>query len=563
MNIHLIAFNCRFSHSCLALFYVRQAFTKHLPNSNASIHQYTINDPYYETLLHITGAQPDVLCFSAYIWNAQYVSRLLADLKLVLPDLPIIIGGPQGPAMQKELPFPVTVVQGEIEGVDQSFYTDLASGLLKEQYNSVPVKNFNYPYIQDDFSSQLKNRNIYYESTRGCPFSCTYCLSSVSRGVAAKNIDTVRKELTTILHHSPSVIRFVDRTFNADPQRTIILWQFLEETADPSTCFHFEIAPELFTEEMFVFLEKLSPDRFQFEIGIQSTNPATLTAVNRKMNIDVVSDNVKRLLSFDNIHLHLDLILGLPFETPQTFKQSFLDVFALHPHYIQMGLLKTLPDTAIYKSKAEFGIASCSQPPYQVMATSWLNHEQLTRFYWLGECVEAFYNNRYFKTLFSYLHTSDLDPFEFFSRLLDVCFEKNLFKLAKTQKLLCEILHQYTQTIDPLFRELLIYDWLLCGHRFLPDCFNEDLKAPRDFLWNNMPEQAPNVYKQRERNTFFKRSIFFQFSGKMLNQIGLSETKEKGYVCFLPEQKPGVIKHCQTIFMPCTLGKKDGPDRTV
>ncbi len=250
LHYQLIALNCRFTHSCLALFYVRNELERHL-DCRVDIRQFTINDPYYDTLLRISNSEADALFFSVYIWNGMYIKRLVYDLKRIRPELPIILGGPQAPYLSN-LPACCTVVHGEIEGVDASFYQDLEQGTLRPEYKSAPGNPFVSPYRSEDFTGLLQNRQIYYESSRGCPFFCSYCLSSVTHSVQHKDIDTVKQELENILAVEPLIIKFVDRTFNSNPQRTLAIWRYL--SALPySTKFHFEIAPDRFTEEMFQF----------------------------------------------------------------------------------------------------------------------------------------------------------------------------------------------------------------------------------------------------------------------------------------------------------------------
>ncbi|MBA3014031.1 MAG: DUF4080 domain-containing protein [Proteobacteria bacterium] len=539
MNIHLIAFNCRYSHSCLALFYVRNELERHLPETRTALHQFTINDPYFETLLSITGSQADAWFFSVYIWNASYLLRLLPDLHRVAPMVPIVLGGPQASALREKLFFLPTVVHNEIEGVDRSFYRDLEQGRLQGEYWSAPGQAFPSPYKQDDFQSQLKNRNIYYEASRGCPFFCAYCLSSLSRGVVAKDLDLVKAELLAILQHRPSMIRFVDRTFNADPIRTLTIWRFLQENAPPGCSFHFEIAPDLFSEEMFGFLAGVEEGMFQFEIGIQSTSLETLKAINRKMDVDKAMVVIRRLKTLGVIHLHADLILGLPMEDEFRFGQSVREVLAVQPHYLQMGLLKILPDTAIARQVAEYGIVACQEPPYQVMATRWLDHQALSRLYWLGECLEAFYNKRYFKTFFSYLIPTEGDIFSWFQGLSALCARKGFYSLSKTQGFMNEILFHYIQGHEqaPLLREFLIFDWLSCGHRFLPEVFDEDLAAPKEYLWLHAAEAIDGLYIAKERNYFFKRGVFYRFSKAVLTHCGFFEHESDGVLGFITEHK--------------------------
>jgi hypothetical protein len=395
------------------------------------------------------------------------------------------------------------------------------------------------PYREADFAAHLENRNIYYESSRGCPFSCTYCLSSVGRGVRYRELDEVYEELAIILAHSPKIIRFVDRTFNALPERSLAIWRFL--LAQPGEAlFHFEIAPDLFSEEMLVFLADVPPGRFQFEIGLQSTNPATLEAVNRRMDLAVAGENISRLAASGNIHLHLDLILGLPRETETTFRTSLNEALAMAPHHLQMGLLKVLPGTPLSRAAEEFGLISSAVPPYSVLATGQLDHATLRRLFWLGECLESFYNNRFFRGTFAYLREKGEEPFDFFARLLTVCQAADFFACAKTQELMSRMLVELARSRPDreLFCELLRFDWLASGQRVpAPSLAGEPSREIRDHLWHHLPESLPPHYTRLTRNEFFKRGIFARFSGPLLRAVGLTDGSVEGYVCFLAEQE--------------------------
>ncbi len=556
MHLNLIALNCRYSHSCLAIFYLRNELEKHL-SCRTTLNQFTINDPYYETLLRLSGSDASYLLFSVYIWNADYVERLVRDLYQTRPGLAIILGGPQAPAI-KDLPESCSVVHGEIEGVGNKFYQDLAEGTLDRSYEAVSGQPFSSPYRQDDFDFALKDRNIYYESSRGCPFACAYCLSATSRGICTIDLAQLKDEVGRIIVHRPKLLKFVDRTFNADAQRTLAIWRFLADL-EGATMFHFEISPDLFNEEMFAFLEKLPPGKFQFEIGIQSSNQETLAAVNRKMDLKLAKNNISRLTAMGNVHLHLDLIIGLPFETKKSFARSVNFVFSLQPQYVQMGLLKILPDTPISKKMPEYGLVHCQNPPYQVTSTNWLSHKELSHLYWLGECIEAFYNNRYFRYFFSYIHKIEADFFHFFEELLSFCQERDFFQRAKTQKFLNALLVEFTGRRNTgnsapkvsFLLELLIFDWLSCGHRQLPEELHADsLNIFRNTIWQKMPANAPGLYSHQERNEFFKKGMFFSFSARLLAETGVAGNNGKeGYVCFLPRRKKGIFKHFEAIYL--------------
>ncbi len=551
MHLKLIAFNGRYIHSCLALFYVREELQKNLSKVELDFHQFTINDPYYETLLKISAGSPQALFLSVYIWNGELIKRLLNDLAAILPGTAFVLGGPQAAAFKpEELPGNCTVITGEIEGLAPAFYQDLQNGQLAPNYNCSPGQPFPSPYRDDDLTKELRNRHIYYESARGCPFSCSYCLSSVEQGVSWKELKLVEQELTAILCHKPKIIKFVDRTFNAKPERALAIWGFLAEQPG-NTVYHFEMAPDLFTEEMFDFLARLPAGRFQFELGIQSTAPATLAAVNRVMDLNKVRTNMLRLAALNNIHLHADLILGLPQETEASFRQSLRDVFAMGSHYIQMGLLKVLPATLISQTP---GLVHCQKPPYEVLATEQMDSQTISRLYWLGECVEAFHNNRYFPSLFSYLRKGDEDILTFFENLLAVCRAHNFFNLATTQNLLAELLLKATvdRRDGTLIGELLRYDWLRCGNRFLPEFLQtEELHGLRKNLSRTMAQNLPPLYDYRSRDEFFRKTTFAEFSGTALKQLGLATTEnEAGIVCFLPQKSDSVHHHLETLLLP-------------
>jgi hypothetical protein len=411
----------------------------------------------------------------------------------------------------------------------------------------MPKRSFAYPYRNGDFAAHLLNRHIYYESSKGCPFSCSYCLSAAEKRLYHKELALVEEELRDILCHRPKVVRFIDRTFNDRPDRALAIWRFLAAEGG-DTLFHFEMAPDRFTEEMFTFLATMVPGRFQFELGIQSTHPATLAAVNRRIDPDEARATVARLASFGNIHLHVDLILGLPFETKETFAESFNTVFAMGAHYIQMGLLKILPDTPICNDLVTFAYRHCNEPPYAVLANRWIDHAALSELYWFSEVVEKFVNNRYFVTLWQYLRRRGENGFAFFQELLALCQTHGFFQLAATQELMCTLLVQLANKRKDglLLIELLRYDWLRCGFRFLPDClqvqgFIEQTEVTRSSLYQTLPEELPGVYNRVSRNQFFRKSYFLRISPETISVIGLAANPDSPCLCILAEKENGLF----------------------
>lgn len=533
----LIAINSSYSHSCLALLYLRQELACHLPAAEVALSQFTVNDPYYPTLLRLAALDAEALFFPVYIWNGGYVARLLRDLALLRPGRPLILGGPQAGALTG-LPSCCTVVRGEIEGVGAELYRDLAAGTLRPSYEAAAGQPFPSPYRAEDFAGPLAHRLLYYESSRGCPFRCAYCLSAVQRGARHKELRQVEAELASILAHAPRIIKFVDRTFNDNPDRALAIWRWLATQPHPAR-FHFEVAPDRFTEEMFAFLATLAPGRFQFEIGIQSTDPAALQAINRTMDVAAALANVRRLAELGTVHLHLDLILGLPGETGESFRRGFNAVFALGADHLQMGLLKVLPETPLRAAAQRFGLVYCGEPPYEVLASSSLPHAELRELHALGACVETFHNTRFFPSLWRYLRRSGEEPFVFFQDLLGVCRAGGFFDLAPTQELLARMMAELARSRPDrdLLLELMRYDWLACGHRFLPSFLEaRPLSELRADLRRRLPASMEGCYDPRTRSEFLKRGMFLELSGPALAETGLGRSGGPGAtLCFLPQ----------------------------
>ena len=560
MRIRLVGLNARFTHSCLALFCIRTELERYCPAAEVEIFQGTINDDYHHTLLRLIEGPPDALLFSAAIWNGEPVRRLIGDCLRLLPGLAVVVGGPQAGEVGRMLPpGSITVVRGEIEAIDPDFYADLLAGRLRSHYAGsflrLPHKELHFPYRAEDFQLHLQHRHIYYESSRGCPFACSYCLSAAEKGVWHKGLDQVFAELEEILRHRPQVVRFVDRTFNDNPERALAIWRFLAAQGG-DTLFHFEIAPDRFSEEMFAFLATVGTGRFQFEIGIQSTNDATLAAIDRRIDPGQAHGLIRRLAAAANIHLHVDLILGLPYETKETYLRSFAAVFAMGAHYIQMGLLKVLPDTPIKRHAEAMGYLHCSDPPYSVLANRWLGRDDMAALYWFGECVERFHNNRYFVSLWRYLRAGGEEIAPFFLDLLALCHRQSFFQLAATQELMCRLLclHLAGRDDEGLVRDLLRYDWLRCGHRFLPPCLGleegrERPEATRDRLYRTMPMAVAGVYDLGDRNHFFRKAFCLRLSAAAARTLGLGGADDGADLCFTARREESLFRFNEVMLL--------------
>jgi hypothetical protein len=326
------------------------------------------------------------------------------------------------------------------------------------------------------------------------------------------------------------------------------IWEFLVPRGE-ETLFHFEIAPDRFSEEMFDFLEQVPRGMFQFEIGIQSTCGDTLAAIDRRIDPQQARGLICRLAAAANIHLHVDLILGLPYETRAAFLTSFADVFAMEAHYIQMGLLKLLPDTQIRREAEAYGYLFCAEPPYAVLANRWLNHGELADLYWFCECVEKYHNNRYFVSLWQYLRHRGEDIAGFFQGLLAICREQGLFGLAATQELMCSLLCRFCadRTDEGLIRDLLRYDWLRCGHRLLPSCLSLETErelpeATKDRLYQSMSKELDGVYGRGGKNHFFRRAVFLRLSIGAAGALGFDASGDGIDLCFSGERDDSLFR---------------------
>ncbi len=352
-NILLVGINARYTHSNLAIRYLRN-YVSDL-SYQITLEEFTINQPLLDILSKIFKLEPEIIALSVYIWNTEIIRKLLPEVHKLLPECKIILGGPEvsyNPQhWLEEFPFLNFIICGAGEAGFR--YLIEKKLLVKEQIIKIQNPAFNeikFPYTDDDFPG-LKDKYIYYEASRGCPFKCSYCLSSRSdQKLELREFNKVKEELEFLLNKKPRIIKFVDRTFNANREFSRNIWQYLIEI-NPDTKFHFEIYPALLEEEDFILLEKCPVDLFQFEIGIQSTNPATLKAIHRPDNWHKTKEKIQKLISIGNIHIHVDLIAGLPYDEFKHIKHSFNDIYALQADHFQLGFLKILPGTEITKKK--------------------------------------------------------------------------------------------------------------------------------------------------------------------------------------------------------------------
>lgn len=499
MKVVLSTLNAKYIHSSLALAYLEEACRSY--SWELETLEFTINDKLDHIMTRLYRSQPDVLCFSTYIWNIEETLSLCQDFKNISPQCLIILGGPEvsydAAQVLQEHPEIDFIVRGEGEITLRQL---LGQILLQGDVNEVRGVSYIHqgqvketpdrPLITDlgslpspfrrDFTP-YKDRVVYYESSRGCPFNCSYCLSSTARGVRFFPMERVKEELGHLLKYELREIKLVDRTFNCNEKRAREIMQFIAEQGS-STRVHLEICADLLSDEFIEFLGKLPADIFNFEIGIQSTCPEALQAVHRVSHWETLRKNILQLRSFNNIHLHLDLIAGLPYESYTRFQDSFNDVFSLQPHMLQLGFLKLLKGSEIYQQRCEHGYRFQSRPPYQVLANNYISYGEIIKLQQVEEILNRYYNNEIVPVTIAYcINTVYQDnAFAFFEDLAFYWEENELFgrghRRVKEYDILLDFLNYRWPERRREWNELIKFDFL---NRNLPYPFPEGIKRFR------------------------------------------------------------------------------------
>ena len=465
MRILLVAINAKYIHSCPAVYSLRGS-CRH-PEA-VEIAEYTINDRYQDILGGILEREADLIGFSTYIWNTQLVQDLIRDIRRVKRESVILFaGGPEASYSPErflsscdfvicgegERPFRMITERAVSPSDSDSLSNDEktkdcdrdrhSEGNRRQSFlrwirTNVPGAAFHdgdvlrtnpaipetnadidaIPFLYDDLTL-FDNRIIYYESSRGCPFSCTYCLSSIDKRVRFRKMETVLRELQFFIDREVPLVKFIDRTFNCSHERTMMIWRYLRDHDIGKTSFHFEIGADLLNEEELALLESLRPGLVQLEIGIQSTNPKTLTAIRRTMDLQKLCANIERLRSAQNINLHVDLIAGLPYEGLESFEKSFNDVYTLHADQLQLGFLKVLGGTEMHEMAEEYDIRYSGRPPYEVLSTKWLSCKDLDLLRRICDVLEYYYNSGQFTHTLAYLEMYWKSAFDFYRKLAD------------------------------------------------------------------------------------------------------------------------------------------------
>lgn len=448
MKILLIAVNAKYIHSNLAVYCLRSYAAK--LGIRTELVEYTINHRQEDILEDIYRRKPDVAAFSCYIWNLEYVRELIADLHKILPDTEIWAGGPEVSYDTEEflrsMPQMRGVMKGEGEktfarlaklyieyGKDAFSHLDGCRGIVwRDEKNKLRDNGAaelmtldEVPFVYEDLTP-FDHRILYYESSRGCPFSCSYCLSSIDKRVRFRSMELVERELQFFLDHQVPQVKFVDRTFNCSHRHAMAIWNYIKEHDNGVTNFHFEIAADLLNEEELALLSELRPGLAQLEIGVQSTNPDTIREIDRVMDFEKVSRCVRQVAAAGNIHQHLDLIAGLPFEDFDSFIKSFNDVYRLKPEQLQLGFLKVLKGSKMHRRAVDYGIVYRDRPMYEVLFSKWISYEEIGILKAVEEMVEVYYNSRQFAHTIDALEEAFVHPFAMYRTLARYYNRKDL-----------------------------------------------------------------------------------------------------------------------------------------
>lgn len=484
MKFLLTAINAKYIHSNLAVYelyaYAMQYKKPDLP-LELVIAEYTVNQHVDEILGEIYKQRPDVLCFSCYIWNIGYVTELVREYRKLCPEVPVWVGGPEVSYETEQLLLEYPQITGVMRGEGEQTFLEVCeyyagqegelgeiAGIAYREDGAIRLTGPREPIPMDRIPfcygsvEDFRNRIIYYESSRGCPFCCSYCLSSVEKRLRFRSVETVKRELAFFLEKQVPQVKFVDRTFNCSHEHAMEIWRFIREKDNGVTNFHFEISADLLTEEELELLGRMRPGLVQLEIGVQSTNETTIGEIHRTMNLEKLKNAVRAIQSRNNIHEHLDLIAGLPYEDYETFAESFDEIYALKPNQLQLGFLKVLKGSYMYEHREEYGILYRDMPPYEVLQTNWLSFDELLCIRQVEEMLEVYYNSGQYEVTVKLLETQFDSPFRMYQRMGEFYEEKGYFAMSHSRlrraEILLEFAVQEAGEADGIWRESIIRD---------------------------------------------------------------------------------------------------------
>ena len=535
MKILLAACNAKYIHSNLAV-YDLQAYASEYTD-HIILKEYTINQQKDDIMRDIYLEHPDVVCVSCYIWNISFVKELMADLAKILPDADFWAGGPEVSYDAEKFLSENPEFTGVMVGEGEETFQELSGYYVKK--NPEKLENItgicyrdgekiihngwrqimdlsSIPFIYKDLS-EFKNRIIYYESSRGCPFSCSYCLSSVDKKLRFRDIEMVKKELQFFIDHKVPQVKFVDRTFNCKHDHAMAIWKYINDHDNGVTNFHFEISADLLREEELQEMSTMRPGLIQLEIGVQSTNPDTIKAIHRTMDFEKLKGIVDRIHSFGNIHQHLDLIAGLPYEDYDSFRNSFNDVYALKPQQLQLGFLKVLKGSHMMEMCREYGIVYKNREPYEVLSTKWLDYGHVLKLKNVENMVEVYYNSGQFQKTLEYAESFFPDAFSIYEGLGIFYMEKGYGDVSHTRMRRYEILLEYLETVPGISRaevaDRMILDLYLRENLKSRPGFAGDQKPYEKLVWDY--RKRAHVPKNAHVEVFGNgRALYFDYNRK-------------------------------------------------
>ena len=464
MKILLTAINAKYIHSNLAVYSLKAAAKEY--QDVVEIGEFTINNQADYILEEIYKRKPAVLMFSCYIWNLSMIEEVMAEFHKLCPNVPIWLGGPEVSFEVERFLQKHPEVMGVMMGEGEQTFCELCAYYTQDEQSEDILENIlgiayrkqngeirvnpwrptmamsEIPFCYDKMAD-FSNRIIYYESSRGCPFSCSYCLSSVDKKLRFRDFKLVKEELQFFIDQKVPQVKFVDRTFNCHHEHAMAIWRYILEHDNGVTNFHFEVSADLLNEEELSLMKQMRPGLIQLEIGVQSTNEVTIREIKRTMKLERLKEIVQKVKSFGNIHQHLDLIAGLPYEDYDTFGKSFDEIYALEPNQLQMGFLKVLKGSYMYEHAREYEILYHNKPPYEVLATKWLSYEDVVRMKRVEEMLEVYYNSGQFEIAMKVLKCAYDSAFEMFQKLGNFYEERKLFGMSHSRIKRCEILMDF------------------------------------------------------------------------------------------------------------------------
>ena len=532
MKIVLTAINAKYIHSNLAVYSLRAYASPY--KDEIEIAEYTINQQLDDILIDLYKKKPDILCFSCYIWNLTYVEELIREVKKIFPNLPIWVGGPEVSYDAKDVLARLPEVTGVMCGEGEETFLELlhfyytkegdlsqiagiayrdAEGNIHQNEWRKTIDLSTVPFVYQDMAD-FKNKIIYYESSRGCPFSCSYCLSSVDKCLRFRDLELVKKELQFFIDEEVPQVKFVDRTFNCKHDHAMEIWKYLMEHDKGITNFHFEVAADLLNEEEIQLIEKMRPGLIQLEIGVQSTREETIREIRRTMKFSEVARIVKRIQQRGNVHQHLDLIAGLPYEDLESFQKSFDDVYGLHPEQLQLGFLKVLKASYMEEKKEDYGLVFKSKPPYEVLYTNWLSYEDVLTLKMVEEMVEVYYNSGQFSYTLRHLEKEYESPFMLYLELGKYYENHKLHLMSHSRITRYEILLDFIKSLntkkEEFYRELLTFDLYL----------RENVKNRPDFAGEySVSKEFLNLFYEEETQQHRYLEGYVQYDKRQLRKM--------------------------------------------